>query len=98
MGLQEIDMFVALSDKPFLTSREMEIIVSSLPSSPMLKVYDVKTALGVDENVVYNWIDEGRFSVLNRGSGASGKKIYSIFRESFLQFIKTRVIPGGGKK
>ena len=94
MGFRAVDMFVALSDKPFLTDQEMTIIISSLPSTPFLKVYDIKTALGVDENVIYNWIDEGKFSVLNRGSGAKGKNVYSIFRNSFLAFIRTRVIKG----
>lgn len=94
MGFREVDMFVALSDKPFLTDKEMASIISALPSTPFLKVYDIKTALGVDENVIYNWIDEGKFSVLNRSSGATEKKVYSIFRNSFLAFIQTRVIKG----
>lgn len=87
------DMFVDASDKLIIgSSEELATIVKMLPSHPLLKVYDVTQALGISEDVVYKWIDEGKFSVINRTGNQSRR--WLIFRDSFLRFLGSRIIVG----
>jgi len=68
----------------------LAVIVSRLPASAMLSVADVAAALDISRSVVYAWLDEGAFRHLVSNSGATNSH-YSIFRYSFIEFLKSRI-------
>lgn len=90
--MRQIDMFVEAEDRRFFEGiRSVELVISRLPSAPMLKPVDVASALDTKVDTVYRWIDSGSFEYLDIGSGKTGKPRYRIERTSFLTFLKRRV-------
>lgn len=90
--MQQIDMFVEAKDRRLFSGiRSLELVISRLPSHPMLKVADIATALDTKCDTVYGWIDAGRFEYIDIGAGKTGKPRYLIERTSFLRFLKSRI-------
>lgn len=90
--MRQIDMFVEAEDRRLFEGiRSVELVISRLPSAPMLKPVDIASALDTKVDSVYRWIDSGSFEYLNIGSGKTGKPLYRIERTSFLTFLKSRV-------
>lgn len=94
---KQIDMFVEASDRLQLKDcAELQAIADALPSEPTLSVYEICRATGVQDGVVYGWIESGKFTVINTTSKTKAR--WRVFRASFLEFLKTRIIPGGGRR
>lgn len=90
--MRQIDMFVEAEDRRLFEGiRSVELVISRLPSAPMLKPVDIASALDTKVDTVYRWIDSGAFEYLDIGSGRTGKPRYRIERTSFLTFLKSRV-------
>ena len=90
--MRQIDMFVEAEDRRLFEGiRSVELVISRLPSAPMLKPVDIASALDTKVDTVYRWIDSGEFEYLDIGSGETGKPHYRIERTSFLTFLKSRV-------
>lgn len=68
----------------------LAVITSRLPASDILSVADITAALDISNAVVYAWLQSGRFRHMHVGSGETNKH-YSIFRYSFLEFLKSRI-------
>lgn len=90
--VRQMDFFVeAEGRRLFAGVKSVELVISRLPSAPMLKPVDIASALDTKVDTVYRWIDAGAFEYLDIGSGKSGKPRYRIERTSFLAFLKSRV-------
>lgn len=88
-------MFIELGDRAKIGDNlTLAKVAGALPPTPLLLVSDVAVALNVGTDVVYGWIDEGRFDVINLRRGEEGKPFYKIGRESFLEFLKRRLNRG----
>ena len=86
-------MFIEQSDKYRVgDNAALKTVVDALPVKTILKPYEICDKLHVCENVIYNWIQAGNFSVINLTSGPKDKPRWGIIRESFIEFLKTRVI------
>ena len=68
----------------------LQALVDRLPARPLLTVSDIAIALDVSGSLVYAWIDSGQFRILNAHGG--DKAFYKIFRESFITFLKGRIV------
>ena len=84
------DWITEAGDSPMLKSLSMKTIIDRIPIKDMLSVADVSSALyDLHPSVVYAWIDEGKFEVMDLGG--KGRPLYKINRLSFLAFMETRV-------
>ena len=87
--LVERDMFIELEDgKRTGGNRTLGGIMAALPPTPLLLVSDVASALNVGNDLIYGWIDEGKFDVINLGR--KDKPYYKIGRASLIEFLKKR--------
>lgn len=68
---------------------ELLLIVSRLPAADTISVSDIAAALNCSRSIVYAWIESGRFRVLDKGG--SDKPLYYAFRNSLVEFLKTRI-------
>ena len=74
-----------------LKSLSMKAVIDRLPIQEMLSVADVSSALyDLHPSVIYAWIDEGKFEVMNLGG--KGRPLYKINRLSLLAFLTTRIV------
>jgi hypothetical protein len=68
----------------------LAVIVSRLPATPFLSVVDVCESLDISRYVVYRWLEAGAFRYLESGSGKTNKH-YAILRDSFIEFLKSKI-------
>ena len=68
---------------------ELLLIVSRLPAADTISVSDIAAALNCSRSIVYAWIESGRFRVLDKGG--TDKPLYYAFRNSLVDFLKTRI-------
>ena len=68
---------------------ELQTLVSRLPASDTISVSDIAAALNCSRSIVYAWIESGRFRVLDKGG--TDKPLYYAFRNSLVEFLKTRI-------
>ena len=68
---------------------ELLLIVSRLPAADTISVSDIAAAINCSRSIVYAWIESGRFRVLDKGG--TDKPLYYAFRNSLVDFLKTRI-------
>jgi len=87
---EQLDLFISAEDAAQESSKSLQLVMARLPQTDWLTVSDVVSALKLSSSdVVYAWIDSGRFESLNVSGG--DKPFYKILRSDFLRFLQTRV-------
>ncbi len=92
MSAQQPDLFADADEKRICGGvTTLEVVAAALPCTPLVRPSDIAVALNIKVDVVYRWIESGRFDYLDLGSGSTGKPNYRINRTSFLEFLKKRL-------
>lgn len=88
--MKQADMFVRLDEDLLIKDfPSLAQIDSQLPDKAYLKIYEIKSVVGVGEDVFYKWIAQSKFNYLDLSTGSRPR--YSIERKSFMQFLASRV-------
>lgn len=92
MALRQRDFLIEADDELVIRGDSvLREIVQALPAETILKPYQIREVLSVSEDVIYHWIESGKFAFINLTSGKKGVPRYGIFRASFIKFLSTRV-------
>lgn len=87
---ETIDWISAMSDAERAKARpELAAWLRRLPQGQSLSTVDAALALGVSDETVRGWIEEGALVAANLGR--SDKPYYRITREDLAQFLSTRI-------
>lgn len=91
--VKQPDMFVDASDAVIVKdAAHLKAIIAELPSAPLLRAWDITQATGMSAQVIGNLRDAGAFTGFNLGSRE--KPRYRYHRQSFLLWLKSRMIEG----
>lgn len=91
--VRQPDMFVDASDAVIIKdAAHLKAIINELPSSPLLRAWDITHATGMSAQVIGNLRDSGAFTGFNLGS--KEKPRYRYHRQSFLLWLKSRMLQG----
>lgn len=87
---ETIDWITASADAATAKARpELASWLRRLPQGASLSTTDAATALGVSDETVRGWIEEG--SLVAADLGKSGSHYYRIQREDLARFLSTRI-------
>ena len=87
--LSQRNFLIEHEDSLLIDSATINQVIARLPAKDWLCVSDIAVALEINPSLVYAWIDEGAFPILNGSSKT--RPYYKIARSVFLAFLKTRI-------
>lgn len=67
----------------------VDVIMRRLPSSDLITVADIASAMDVSSTTVREWIEDGSLPALPAGAGEQ-RMYYKISRNTFYSFLKLR--------
>ena len=67
----------------------LEIIMAKLPACDLITIPDIASAMGIANNVVREWIDDGRLPTLPCGAGEK-RAHHKISKNTFRRFLQMR--------
>jgi hypothetical protein len=67
----------------------LELVMGKLPASDLISIPDIASAMGIANNVVREWIDDGRLPTLPCGAGAT-RAHHKVSKNTFRRFLEMK--------
>ena len=72
------------------TQTEVQTLIARLPNAELITVAELATALDIQTNTIYAWIDSGFLKVIDLSAGKN-RSYYKVFRAQVINFLRSRI-------